>query len=129
MQPGQRPYAGTRQKVHPGPGQGTRVDLRGAARAPSPDVRHGLRPPLTPRRRRFAILAALASEAGFRGLRGAARAPSPDVRCGLRPSLAPRWLRPAILAALASEAGSRGTGSPAPSSLPTRASSNPTCRT
>jgi len=40
--------------------------LLGAARAPSPDVRCGLRPSLTPRRRRFAILAALASEAGSR---------------------------------------------------------------
>jgi len=40
--------------------------LVGAAHVPSPDVRSGLRPPLTPRRRRFAILAALAGEAGSR---------------------------------------------------------------
>jgi len=33
----------------------------------SPDIRSGLRPPLTPRWRRFAILAALASEAGSHG--------------------------------------------------------------
>jgi len=39
----------------------------GLAHAPSPDVRFGLSPPLTPRWLRFAILAALASEAGSRG--------------------------------------------------------------
>jgi len=85
------------------------VSLLGAARAPSPDVRYGLRPSLTPRRPRFAILAALADEAcsGLPVPRRRTFATGSALRSLRAGHASPSWLRSPTRPALGARAAPR----------------------